>query len=59
VAEGFEHARRELVLRVGLGGVAHHALVLGELLVDEQRVVPVEPGGIGHDVSPRSGWNRA
>ena len=42
VAERLEHARRELVLAVGVRGVAHHALVVGELLVEQQRVVPDE-----------------
>ena len=52
VAERFEHARRELVLRVGLRGVAHHAFFFRELLVEEQRVFPIELRGGCHDVSP-------
>ena len=48
LAEGLEHARAELVLAVGAGGVAHLALVVGELLVQQQRVVPVEACLGGH-----------
>jgi hypothetical protein len=44
VAEGFQHARGQLVLAVGAGGVAHLALVLGQLVVQQQGVVPVENG---------------
>src|SRR5262249_8780784 len=43
-SEGFEHARRELLLAVVARRVAHHALVLVELLLEEQRVVPGELG---------------
>ena len=43
-SEGFEHARRQLVLAVRARRVAHHALVLGELLLEKQRVVPDELG---------------
>src|SRR5690606_10051325 len=42
VAEGLLHARQQLVLRIGLGGVADHALVFGELQVEQQRIVPFE-----------------
>ena len=42
VAKRLGHARQELVLRVGVRGVAHHPLFLGQLLVEQQRVVPRE-----------------
>ncbi len=51
VAEGIEDARLQLVLAVGGGRVAHHALFVGQLLVEQQRVIPVEgglAGGSGH-----------
>ena len=35
-------ARQQLVLRVGARGIAHHALVFGELLVEHERIVPLE-----------------
>ena len=38
------HARQQLVLRVRVRGVAHHPLLLGQLVVEQQRIVPVEPG---------------
>ncbi|MNT34048.1 hypothetical protein D3C72_1700050 [compost metagenome] len=44
VAEGLEHARHQLVLRVRGGGVAHHAFFVGELLIQQQGVDPVEFG---------------
>ena len=43
-ATEFEHPRRELPLAVVVRRVAHHALVLGELLLEEQRVLPDELG---------------
>ena len=42
VPEHLEHARRQPVLRVGARGVAHHLFFVRELLVEEQRVAPVE-----------------
>jgi hypothetical protein len=42
VAEGLHDARRELLLAVRRGGRAHGALVIAELLLEEERVVPVE-----------------
>ena len=39
---GLGDARRELVLRIGARGVADHALVFGELLVEHERIVPLE-----------------
>ncbi|MGY4297708.1 hypothetical protein ACVWXN_005803 [Bradyrhizobium sp. i1.4.4] len=35
-------ARQQLVLGIGARGVAHHALVFGELLVEQERIVPLE-----------------
>ena len=35
-------ARQQLVLRIGARGVADHALVFGELLVEHERIVPLE-----------------
>ncbi len=40
LAVGGEHARKQLVLRIGARGVAHHALVLGELAFEVERIVP-------------------
>jgi hypothetical protein len=40
-------ARQKLVLRVTMGGVAHDSFVLGQLIVEAQRVIPDELGG-GH-----------
>ncbi len=39
---GLGDARQQLVLRIGARGVADHALVLGELLVEQERIVPLE-----------------
>src|SRR6185312_4666307 len=39
---GLDDARQELVLRIGARGVADHALVLGELLVEQEWIVPLE-----------------
>ena len=41
-AIGGEHAREQFLLRIGARGVAHHALVLGELALEIERVLPVE-----------------
>ena len=49
MAERLGHPRQQLVLRVSVRGVAHHALLFGELLVEQQRVVPVEAGLGGVD----------
>src|SRR3546814_4075538 len=40
VAVGLEDARHQLVLAVGPRGVADHALLLAELLLQQQRVLP-------------------
>ena len=42
---GLDHAGAELFLRVGAGGVAYGALVLGELVLEEERILPVEGCG--------------
>ena len=47
--ERLEHARLQPVLRVGARGVAHHALIFGELLIEQQRIFPVKLRGVGHD----------
>src|SRR5262249_33810651 len=39
---GLDHARQQLVLRIGARGVADRALVLGELVLEQKRVVPLE-----------------
>ena len=50
--EGFGHARQQFVLAIRIRGFAHHALVFGELLVQQQGIVPMECG-LGHECS---GW---
>ena len=52
LAIGREHAREQLVLRIAARGVAHHALLFGELAFEVERVLPVEGrildgGGLG------------
>src|SRR5690606_30604591 len=47
---GLEHARHQLVLSVFARRVAHHTLVLAELVVEQKRVIPLEyrlAGGLG------------
>ena len=39
---GFDDARQQLVLAIGAGAVAHHALVLAELILEQQRIGPIE-----------------
>ncbi|MGY3661463.1 hypothetical protein ACVJ19_008126 [Bradyrhizobium sp. USDA 376] len=39
---GLGDAGQQLVLGIGAGGVAHHTLVFGELLVEQERIVPLE-----------------
>ena len=48
--EGLQHARCQLALAVVGCGFAHHALVFGQLLIQQQRVVPFELrfGGFFH-----------
>src|SRR5260221_9037953 len=47
LAERALDARHELALGVGAGAAAHHALVLGQLVLEEQRVLPVESRLVG------------
>jgi hypothetical protein len=47
VAEGFQHAGGQLVLAIGVGGVADGALVVGQLLVEKKGVIPLK-SGVGH-----------
>src|SRR6185437_1428643 len=42
VPVGFQHARHQLVLAVFLRGIADRALVLAELGIEAQRVIPLE-----------------
>src|SRR5690606_22039659 len=56
VAEGLKDSGCKLVLGVGLGGVAHHALFLGKLGVQQKRVLPVEGGGCRHRNAPVQKW---
>src|SRR5207245_2948330 len=39
---GSENAGKQLLLRVGAGGIAHHPLVLGKLVLEEKRILPIE-----------------
>jgi len=48
MAEGFQHPRRQLVGGELRGAGLHHALFLGQLLVEQQRVDPVEACFAGH-----------
>ncbi|MCY1436521.1 hypothetical protein D9M71_526500 [compost metagenome] len=59
MAEGFEDARGQLVGGELLGAVTHHALFFGELLVQQQRVDPVEACFGSHGRGPRwIGWRK-
>src|SRR5207248_2293808 len=44
VAIGGEHARKQFLLGVIARGVAHHALFLGQLAFEVERIVPFECG---------------
>ncbi len=44
VAIGRDHARKKLLLRIGARGVAHHALLVGQLAFEVEGVLPVERG---------------
>ena len=46
-SEGVQHAGCQLVLAIGGGGVADGALVVGQLLAQEERVIPLK-SGVGH-----------
>ena len=49
VPVGLQHARHQLVLAVVARGVADRDLLLAELVVEEERILPVERLGIGAD----------
>jgi hypothetical protein len=49
VPVGFQHARHQLVLAVVARGIADRDLLLGELVVEEERILPVERLGVGTD----------
>ncbi len=49
VTVGLEHARHEAVLTIIMARIADHALVFGELCVEQQRI---GPGEIFHDEAP-------
>ena len=49
MAERLQHARLQAILRIDRGGFAHHALIFGELLIEQQRIFPVKLRGVGHD----------
>ena len=46
VTVGFEYPRHQFFLAVGTGRVAHHTFFVGQQLVEQQRVIPLE-GGFG------------
>jgi len=52
IAKRFGDPRQQLVLTVSLGGFAHHALVVAELGLQQERVLPIECR-VGHAGSPR------
>jgi hypothetical protein len=54
VAERLRDARRELVLRVRARGIAHHPLLFGQLLVEQQRIVPMKSCNAHRVISCRS-----
>ena len=49
-AKGLGYARKQLVLAVGGGGIAQHALLVAELALQQKRVLPVERS-VGHKQS--------
>ena len=51
VAERLDDARLQLVLAIGRRGVAHHAFVVTELGLEQERILPVECR-VGHAVAP-------
>ena len=55
VAKGQRHAGQQLALRVVARGVLDHALFLRELVVQQQRVGPVEGGFVGAHLVSRFG----
>ena len=73
LAIGLDHPRHQLVLRIAARGVAHHALFLGQLPFEIERVLPVETrvlegrrclgraffGGLAHFSSSKPGGSPA
>jgi len=51
VAERLQHARGQSVGGKASGAVTHHAFFVGELLIEQQRVLPVEACLAGHGAS--------
>ena len=51
IAKRLDHARQQFVLAIRGRGVAHHALVITELAVQQKGVLPIERG-VGHGESP-------
>ncbi|MNI64349.1 hypothetical protein D3C73_1197840 [compost metagenome] len=49
MTERLQHARGQLVLGELIGAVTNHALFFSELLVQQQRVDPVEACFTGHE----------
>ena len=47
-------ARQQLLLRIGFGGVADEPLLVGELMIEVERILPVErqDGWLGHGLNP-------
>ncbi|MNV70521.1 hypothetical protein D3C71_1634930 [compost metagenome] len=54
MAECLQHTRRQLVLGELISAVTHHALFFSELLIEQQRVDPVEACFTGHERNPRN-----
>ena len=44
VTEGLQHPRGKAALAVVARRIAHRAFIAGELLIEQQRVVPLEGG---------------
>jgi len=44
MSEGLEYTWLQALLAIGGGGFAHHALVFGQLLVQQERVIPLKAG---------------
>src|SRR5258708_2625457 len=49
VPVSLQHARHQLVLAVVARGVADRDFFLGELVVEEERILPIERPGVGAD----------
>ncbi|WP_254302574.1 hypothetical protein [Sphingobium chlorophenolicum] len=46
--ERFHDARLQIVLSIGAGRIADHALVIGKLVVEQKRIVPGELRHVAH-----------